>query len=190
MKFRKLLIATLAMSLLGGSMIFADAVSQKVRVIVNGSEVDDAGIYTDGKMYLSVKQIANTLQSLVTWDESAKKVMINKPNIHMFLFQDTNIFGNVVKGNKITFKVFAQIDNLLTDISAVKVTITDPSNNEQTIQSKSVSLGDKDNFWYRTDDYKYSFDAAGKYTINFYMKIPSSDEWKLVSQKTITANNP
>lgn len=189
MRFRKLLIATLVLSLWGGTMLFADSASQKVRVIVNGGELDDAGIFTDGKTYLSVRQVANTLQSLVFWDESTKKVTIYKPNVHMFLFQDTTIFGNVVKGNKISFKVFAQIDNLLTDISAVKVTIADPSGIEQVIQSKSVSV-DKDNFWYRTDDYTYSFDTAGKYTINFYMKLASGDDWKLVSQKTITAKAP
>ncbi|NBD22740.1 stalk domain-containing protein [Paenibacillus glycinis] len=189
MKFRKLLIASLVMSLWGGTMLFADSASQRVRVIVNGSELDDAGIFTDGKTYLSVRQVASTLQSLVLWDEGTKKVSIYKPNVHMFLFQDTTIFGNVVKGNKITFKVFAQIDNLMTNISAVKVTIVDPGGNEQIIQSKNVTV-DKDNFWYRTDDYAYSFDTAGKYTINFYMKVSAGDDWSLVSQKTITAKAP
>ncbi|MFC4808341.1 stalk domain-containing protein [Paenibacillus sp. GCM10023250] len=186
MKFRKLLIASLVLSLWGGTMLFADGASQRIRVIVNGSELNDAGIFADGKTYLSARQVANTLQSLVLWDDASKKVTIYKPNVHMFLFQDTTIFGNVVKGNKITFKVFAQIDNLLTDISAVKLTIVNPSGTEQVIQSKSVSI-DKDNFWYRTDDYTYTFDTAGKYTINFYMKTSSGDDWNLVSQKTITA---
>ncbi|MBO7743941.1 copper amine oxidase [Paenibacillus sp. MWE-103] len=189
MKFRKLLIASLVLSLWGGTMLFADGASQRIRVIVNGGELNDAGIFSDGKTYLSARQVANTLQSLVFWDDASKKVTIYKPNVHMFLFQDTTIFGNVVKGNKITFKVFAQIDNLLTDISAVKLTIADPSGAEQVIQSKNVSV-DKDNFWYRTDDYTYTFDAAGKYTINFYMKVSSGDDWNLVSQKTITAKAP
>ncbi|REE70677.1 copper amine oxidase-like protein [Paenibacillus taihuensis] len=188
MKFRKLLLLTLVLSLWGGTMLFADSASQKVRVIVNGGELDDAGIFTDGKTYLSARQVANSLQALVNWDDSSRKVTIYKPNVHMFLFQDSTIFGNVTKGNKITFKVFAQIDNLLTDISAVKVSIADPSGDEQTIQSKSVSI-DKDNFWYRTDDYTYTFDKAGKYTINFYMKLAGSDDWKIVSEKTITAKS-
>ncbi|QHT60403.1 copper amine oxidase [Paenibacillus lycopersici] len=186
MKFRKLLIATLALSLWGGTMLFADSAAQRVRVIVNGGEIADAGIFTDGKTYLSARQVANTLQSLVFWDEGSKKVTIYKPNVHMFLFQDKAIFGNVVKGSKITFSVFAQIDNLLTDISSVKVSIVDPGGVEQVIQSKSVSV-DKDNFWYRTDDYTYTFASTGKYTINFFMKVTASDDWNLVSQKTITA---
>ncbi|SEN16111.1 stalk domain-containing protein [Paenibacillus sp. OV219] len=188
MKFRKLLIMTLVMSLWGGTMLFADSASQRVRVIVNGSELDDAGIFTDGKTYLSVRQVASSLQALVNWDDNSKKVTIFKPNVHMFLFQDSTIFGNVTKGNRITFKVFAQIDNLLTDISAVKVTITDPGGDEQMIQSKSVSI-DKDNFWYRTDDFTYTFDKAGKYTIHFFMKVAGSDDWKVVSEKTITTKS-
>ncbi|WP_219836397.1 stalk domain-containing protein [Paenibacillus sp. R14(2021)] len=186
MKFRKLLILSLVLSLWGGTMLFADGASQRIRVIVNGSELDDAGIFTDGKTYLSVRQVASTLQALVNWDDNAKKVTIYKPNVHMFLFQDTTIFGNVWKGDRISFKVFAQIDNLLTAISAVKVTITDPSGVEQTIQSKNVTV-DKDNFWYRTDDFNYSFSTAGKYTIRFYLKAAGSDDWQGVSEKTITA---
>ncbi|WP_308638998.1 stalk domain-containing protein [Paenibacillus silvisoli] len=188
MKFRKLFILTLVLSLWGGTMLFADSASQRVRVIVNGSELDDAGIFTDGKTYLSVRQVANTLQSIVIWDEASKKVTLYKPNVHMFLFQDSTIFGNVTKGNRISFKVFAQIDNLLTEISAVKATIEDPQGNETLIQSKNVTI-DKDNFWYRTDDVTYTFDSAGKYTIKFYMKTAGSDDWKLVSEKTITAKS-
>ncbi|AZN40584.1 stalk domain-containing protein [Paenibacillus albus] len=187
MKFRKLLLLTLVLSLWGGTMLFADATSQRVRVILNGSELDDSGIFTDGKSYLSIRQIANNLQSIVLWDDSSKKVTIYKPNVHMFLFQDTKIFGNVNKGDKLSFKVFAQIDDLKTEISAVKVTIANPSGNESLIQSNNVSI-DKDNFWYRTDDYDYKFDSTGKYTINFYMKVAGMDDWKLVSEKTITSN--
>ncbi|BBH21163.1 hypothetical protein Back11_25080 [Paenibacillus baekrokdamisoli] len=186
MKFRKLLILLLVMSLWGGTMMFADSASQKVRVIVNGSELDDAGLFADGKTYLSVRQVANSLQALVFWDEAAKKVTVFKPNVHMFLFQDTTIFGNVVKGNRISFKVFAQVDNLMTDIAAVKISIFDPNGEEKLIQAKNVSI-DKDNFWYRTDDINYSFDTAGKYTIRFFMKVTASDDWKLVSEKTISA---
>ncbi|SDW34513.1 stalk domain-containing protein [Paenibacillus sp. CF384] len=186
MKFRRLLMLTLVLSLWGGTMLFADSASQKVRVIVNGNELDDAGIFTDGKTYLSVRQVANTLQSIVYWDEASKKVTLYKPNVHMFLFKDNTIFGNVLKGNKFAFKVFAQIDNLQTDISAVKVTIEDPKSNVTLIQSENITI-QKDNFWYRTDDINYTFDDVGKYTIRFYMKVAGSDDWKLVSEKTITA---
>jgi len=186
MKFRRLLILLLVMSLWGGTMMFADSAAQKVRVIVNGEELDDAGLISDGKTYLAVRQLASTLQSLVIWDEASKKVTVYKPNVHMFLFQDNNIFGNVNKGNRYTFKVFAQIDNLKTDVAAVKVSIYDPSGTEKVIQSQNVSVN-KDNFWYRTDDIKYNFDASGKYAVRFFLKVNANDEWKLVSEKIITA---
>ncbi|CAH1210080.1 hypothetical protein PAECIP111893_03134 [Paenibacillus plantiphilus] len=187
MKFRKLLILLLVMSLWGGTMLFADAAVQKVRVIVNGSELDDAGLFTEGKTYLPIRQIAATMQAFISWDESAKKVTVHKPNVHMFLFQDNTIFGNVTKGNRITFKVFAQIDNLLTDVSAVKVSIVDPDGKEEVIQSEKVNKND--NFWYRTDDFTYTFSSAGKYTIRFYMKVNASDDWKQISEKTVTAKS-
>ncbi|UVI32240.1 copper amine oxidase N-terminal domain-containing protein [Paenibacillus spongiae] len=187
MKFRRLLILLLVMSLWGGTMMFADSAAQKVRVIVNGEDLSDAGLLSDGKTYLAVRQLANSLQSLVVWDETSKKVTVYKPNVHMFLFQDNTIFGNVNKGNRYTFKVFAQIDNLKTDVAAVKVSIFDPSGSEKVIQSQNVSLNNKDNFWYRTDDIKYNFDSSGKYAVRFFMKVNATDEWNLVSEKIITA---
>ncbi|MBB3109139.1 hypothetical protein FHS18_001191 [Paenibacillus phyllosphaerae] len=186
MKYKRLLILLLVMSLWGGTMMFADSAAQKVRVFVNGAEVEDAGIISEGKTYLAVRQLASTLQSLVFWDETTKKVTVFKPNVHMFLFQDNTIFGNVNKGGKYTFKVFAQIDNLLTDIAAVKVSIFDPSGTEKVIQSQNVTTS-KDNFWFRTEDVKYNFDSAGKYSVRFFMKVTANEDWKLVSEKTITA---
>lgn len=186
MKFRRLLVLLLVMSLWGGTMMFADSAAQKVRVILNGTELDDAGIMSEGKTYLAIRQLANTLQSIVVWDENAKKVSIFKPNVHMFLFQDSTIFGNVNKGNKYTFKVFAQVDSLTTDIAAVKVSIFDPEGAEKVIQSENEKIS-KDNFWFRTGDVKYNFDQAGKYAVRFYMKLNAGDDWKLVSEKVITA---
>ncbi|MFD0711009.1 stalk domain-containing protein [Paenibacillus sp. GCM10027626] len=186
MRFRKLLILLLVVCMWGGTMIFADAAAQKVRVIVNGEELDDAGLSSEGRTFLAVRQLADTLQALVVWDDSAKRAIVYKPNVHMFLFQDNNIFGNVKKGNRYTFKVFAQIDNLLTSVAAVKVSIFDPSGDEKVIQSQNVTV-EKDNFWFRTEDIKYNFDASGKYAVRFFIKLTANDEWKLVSEKIITA---
>jgi hypothetical protein len=189
MRLRRVLIALMLLSVWGGSMIFADAAVQKVRVIVNGSELDDTGVLQDGKTYLPLRQIANTLQALITWDESAKKVTVYKPNVHMFLFKASDkevTFGNVDKNNRVSFMVFAQIDNLLTSVSAVKVSIFDPFGNEKIIQQQAVNIT-KDNFWFRTSDFKYFFDSAGKYSVRFYMKANDNDDWGQVSEKIITA---
>ncbi|GMK43052.1 MULTISPECIES: stalk domain-containing protein [Paenibacillus] len=184
--FKKVAILLAILSVFGGTLIFADSASQKVRVIVNGSELDDGGIIVDGKTYLPLRQMVNSLNALVDWDNQSKKATINKPNVHMILFQDKVIFGNVDKGNKYTFNVFSQIDNLKTDISAVKVSITDPYGTEKVIQSQNVSIT-KDNFWYRTEDIKYNFEYAGKYAVRFYLKTSPSDDWTVVSEKLITS---
>ncbi|PZD93848.1 copper amine oxidase [Paenibacillus sambharensis] len=185
MKAKKLLVLVALLSIWGGTMIFADSASSKIKVIVNGSELDEAGVMTDGKTYLPLRQISNSLQALISWDEASKKVTINKPNVHMFLFQNNTVFGKVSKGSRYTFSVWAQVDSLRMNISALKVTIADPSGREELIQSQDVNA-QKDNFWFRTKDIRYAFEAGGSYTVRFYMK-PDGDEWKVVSEKLIIA---
>ncbi|MFF2093528.1 stalk domain-containing protein [Paenibacillus sp. NPDC058174] len=186
MKFSKIAILLVVLTLCGGTLMFADAASQKVRVILNGSELDDSGLIVDNKTYLPLRQIANGLQAIVSWDNQTKKATLYKPNVHMVLFQDKVVFGNVDKGNRYTFNVLSQIDNLTTEVSAVKVSITDPNGTEKVIQSQSVNIT-KDNFWYRTEDIKYNFEYSGKYAVRFYMKTSASDEWTVVSEKLITS---
>lgn len=185
MKFKKLVVLTLALSLWGGTVLFADSAAQKVRVFVNGIESKESGLLAEGSTYLPLREIASSLQALVVWDDSAKRASIYKPNVHMFLFKDQKAFGNVMQG-KVTFSVFSQIDNLQTDIHAVKVVIADPSGDEKLIQSQTVNKP-VDNFWFRTEDFRYSFDSAGKYSVRFYMKQTATSDWTLVSEKTITA---
>ncbi|WP_028561556.1 stalk domain-containing protein [Paenibacillus pinihumi] len=187
MKIKKLVVLTLALSLFGGTVLFADSAAQKVRVFVNGIESKESGLLSEGSTYLPLRQIASSLQALVVWDDSAKRASIYKPNVHMFLFQGQNSFGNVKQG-RVTFSVFSQIDNLKVDINGVKVAIADPSGDEKMIQSQDVNPNKQsDNFWFRTEDFRYNFDSAGKYLVRFYIKPVSSNEWTLVSEKTITA---
>ncbi|MFC4778416.1 stalk domain-containing protein [Paenibacillus sp. GCM10023252] len=186
MKFKKVLILLSILSLWGGSMLFADSAAQKVRVVLNGMNLDEGGILEDGKVYLPVRELAESMHAIVEWDGGAKKASIYKPNVHMILFQDKVIFGNVVKGNRYTFNVFSQIDNLKTDVAAVKVSVFDPYGNEKVIQSQNVNIA-KDNFWYRTEDIKYNFEYSGKYAVRFYLKADAGDPWSLVSEKLITS---
>ncbi|MFS0727712.1 stalk domain-containing protein [Paenibacillus sp. 1P07SE] len=186
MKFRKIVVLLLILSLWGGTMLFADSASQRVRVVVNGSEVDEAGLLRDGKTYLPLRQLATTLQSLIEWNESAKRVSVYKPNVHMFLFQDKTIFGNVKRDSRPTFNVHAQVDSLKVDISAVKVTISDPGGRETLIHEESVT-SQREDFWLPTKEIRYHFDSAGKYTVRFYMKPTGTGEWAVVSEKSIVS---
>jgi hypothetical protein len=71
----------------------------------------------------------------------------------------------------------------------VKITITDPSDKEKLIESKTIDK-QADNFWFVTQEFDYKFDAVGKYTVKFHMKQSSTDEWFVVSEKLITSRNP
>lgn len=193
MKFRKLLISTLAIALLGGTAVYAaDAVVQKLQVMVNKKEVDDAGLLVDGKSYLSVKALSEKVDGIFLWDEGAKKVSIYKPNVHMITRKDGNMFTDVPKGYKVKFNVFSQIDSLRIDISAFKVTIDDPYGESTWIDGRSASDKDfpevgKENFYFLTSDITYSFDSAGKYVIRFWMKPDGESNYQVVSEKVINS---
>lgn len=175
------------LSLWGGTMIFADAASQKVRVVINSIEQDDGGLLLEGKTYLPLRQVAETLGAIVRWDDSNKRAMIYKPNVHMFLYNEKNsTFGGVDRGYQGKIKVFSQIDNVKTELSAVKVTIEDPFGKERFIQSESIKKHN-DSFWFVTEPFDYKFEAAGKYKVRFYVQLSGSDEWVAVSEKMVTS---
>ncbi|WP_027091020.1 hypothetical protein [Cohnella thermotolerans] len=188
MRIRKLLLLTVVLTLLGGTAIFADTVSQKVKIIFNKQEMDDDGTLIDGKAYVGVRSLGDVVQGIVAWDDSAKKVTIYKPNVHMFLMTGNKPFGSVAKG-KVSFRVFAQIDNLQTSISGFKVTIADPYGDETWIDGRTDKDGDfpsdKDNFWFTSADTSYEFKYSGKYTVRFWMKPSDNSPMQVVSEKTI-----
>jgi hypothetical protein len=185
MKVKKLLVLVMLLSLWGGTMMFADTVSQKVRIIVNGSELKENAVLMEGNTYLPLRQIADTLQSLIIWDETNKKVTLNKPNVHMVTFiENVKIFGNVKKGDELNFDVLAQVDSLTAGISGIKISIFDPYGREKIIQEESVS-SKRENFWFRTEKINYSFDSTGNYAIRMYMKPSGSESWSIVSEKLI-----
>jgi hypothetical protein len=187
MKVKKLLVLVVLLSLWGGTMMFADSVSQKIRIIVNGSELKENAVLIEGNTFLPMRQIADTLQSLIIWDESSKKVTLNKPNVHMVTFiGGTKIFGNVTKGDKLDFDVLAQVDSLSVSISGIKISIFDPYGREQIIQEKKVSP-ETDNFWFRTEKISYKFENTGNYTIRLFMRQSGSDNWSIVSEKNISS---
>ncbi|SDT41162.1 Copper amine oxidase N-terminal domain-containing protein [Paenibacillaceae bacterium GAS479] len=187
MKGKKVLLLTLAMTLWGGTMIFADSATQAIRVMVNGGELSEGGVMSDGKSYLPLRQLASQMQALVVWDEDAKKATITKPNVHMFLFKtDKSTFGGVDAGKKVNFSVFAQVDTLTSEINSFKISIIDPSGKETLIQQDTMKSR-KDNFWFLTEEIKYSFDSPGTYSVRFFMRLSASDEWSVVSEKNLIA---
>ncbi|WP_248565494.1 stalk domain-containing protein [Paenibacillus sp. L3-i20] len=189
MKFRKVAIGLLLLSLLGGTVVFANGTVQKVRLIINGIESEEGGVTVDGKTFLPLKQLANSLQAIIEWDNANKRATVYKPNVHMFLYKGNSPFGAVDKGFQGKISVFSQIDNLKKGVSSVKVTITDPSGKEKLIQTEEVNPKN-DNFWFRTGEFEYKFDVAGEYIVRFSVKPAGVEEWFVVSEKLVTSKNP
>ncbi|PZM62738.1 stalk domain-containing protein [Paenibacillus dendritiformis] len=158
---------------------------EKVQVVMNGSTLQDGGIMFEGRAFLSIRQLSDALQAFVTWDDASKKVVIDKPNVDLLLFKDNSLFGKVPTG-KTSFTVLAQIDSLTTPVDTIKFTITDPKGNKTDIQESPVEDNKEDNFWFRTNEFKYDFKTKGDYLISCYLK-QKDGEFTLVSQKKLPA---
>jgi hypothetical protein len=202
MKAKKLLILTLAFSVLGiGSIVAGSPWGEfegypKAKVNLNGSglALDDVPAFVvDGEPVVPVKSLAHSLQSLVTWDATTSVVDVYKPNIHMFVGKEVTrdgtvkqSFGKVQKGDKVKFVVFAQADELKTKIHSFQIQITDPSGAVVGRSDITVLNEQAESFWYPWP-FDISFDQAGKYRVKFLMKQSASDEFMVVSEKLITA---
>lgn len=183
MKWKKVLVCVLVLSLMGGSgLLFAESINNRVRVWLNGRELKDGGYLINGTTYVPVREF----DGAVHWDSRTGNVKVIKPNVHIFLFKGDTVFGNVNKG-KLKFNVFSQIDSLNDQIYAVKVAIQDPAGNIKDIQSQVIEDPSKDNFWFRTDDFTYNFSTAGKYSVGFYIKTSANASYVKVAEKVITA---
>jgi hypothetical protein len=190
MKARKILMLTMVLTLVCGSAVFADSISQTLRVVINKKEIDDAGMLVDNKAYMAVNKFAGAMQALVSWDADTKKVTINKPNVHMLTMKDSVPFQSVPK-DQYKFFVYAQIDSLKTDISAFKITISDPYDNETLIEERASSDKDfpshMDMFGIKTKEITYDFKSAGPYIVRFSMQQDENSPMQVVSEKVITS---
>jgi hypothetical protein len=187
MRFKKVLISALLLSLWGGSMIFADTVSQKIKVSVNGSALSESGIVVDGTTFLPIRQLADSLNAFISWGDN-KQVNINKPNIHMMTMSVNSNgvypFQAVEKGSTVTFYVLVHGDSLSTPISAAKMEIVDPGNTAKELYYES-NPENLNIFQLRTKELKYKFASEGEYKVRMYMMPASGSEWTLVSEKLI-----
>jgi hypothetical protein len=185
-----MLILTAVLTLVFGTAAFAETVTQNIRVEFNKREIADGGLLVDNKTYLAAGTLARAMQALVFWDNDAKKVTINKPNVHMFTMKDNATFGSVLTG-RTKFLVFAQIDSLYTDISAFKVTITNPYGEEMFIDGRNSADRDfptkKQDFWFKTREISYDFAHVGPYTIRFWMQTGEDSPMQVVAEKVISS---
>ncbi|GIQ62620.1 hypothetical protein PACILC2_11880 [Paenibacillus cisolokensis] len=90
----------------------------------------------NNELYFSKRFIKEWYKGIVTWDNKTKTINVFNPNVHMLTRSIDTIFGEVNQNSRVTFNVFAQIDILKTDISAFKVTLTDPHGHETLIEER------------------------------------------------------
>lgn len=192
MKVRKIIVLTLIFSLICGSAVFADSITQKLQVWINNKKVESAnGIIVDNKLYISSDLVSDKLQGILIKDDNDKKITIYKPNVQMVTSSENKVFGDVKVRDKFKFNTFIQVDSLKVGISALKLTIADPYGDETLIEARKLGDNDfpegKDSFWITMKDISYNFDSAGLYTLRFWMKPVGESTYQLVSEKVINS---
>ncbi|KRE40134.1 hypothetical protein [Paenibacillus sp. Soil522] len=190
---KKFILLSMVLLLSGGSLVAADKLLQKVTLIYNNKQSVEDGLLADDKVYINIRSLSDSMQAFIQWKGSEKKLVIQKPNVHMFLMNEKRtMFGQVDKGTVQKFLVQAQIDNLNVAISEFKVTIVDPNDKETTIDRRSQDDDDfkqfveKDTFWFSSKVISYDFKYSGKYKLRFWMEQKNGDP-QLISEKVITA---
>lgn len=168
--------------------------AKEIKVYVNGSGLNMSGYMTEeGVTYLPMREIADTLQGMVVWDQENEIVKINKPNVHISLLQvkeNNNFipFGDVEKGQH-EFVIFTQVDSLYNKISSIKATIESPFG-EEVYSYEDEITSSKENLWFTTPSIQINFEQVGKYTVKIYMKKVGDSSYSLVSERVIRSLAP
>lgn len=202
MKVPRLLTLVLSLSLFGATGAFASSMwgdyegFSKVKLLINDeekqySDSETPAFLVKGSAILPVRTLSESLHSLVRWDNGSKTVSVYKPNVHMFVAEkvkdDYSVqtpFGAVVKGTRMDFAVFAQVDSLKTPFYSFKISIETPSG-KQVASHEEVVDGEKESFWYPWPFTGFTFSEAGDYKVNFSIKLDADGDYTDVSQKVI-----
>jgi hypothetical protein len=204
MKVPRLLTLVLSLSLYGTAGVFASSMwgdyegFSKVKTVINNVEKQFAdgeapSFLIKGNAVFPVRELSESLQSLVRWDSAKNTVSIYKPNVHMFVAEKVNDdysvkspFGKVPKGKKIDFAVFAQVDSLKTPFYSFKISVQSPSGEEAVAPHEKIVNGTKENFWYPWP-FSVPFNESGEYVIKFSIKLDEGGDYTVVSQKVIVS---
>lgn len=169
----------------------------KARVLVNDVEQqfsysDVPGFIVKGTTVLPLRTLADSLQALVKWDNTNKTVNIYKPNVHMTVAREIrkdysmkDPFGAVKHKDAVDFFVFAQVDNIQSNISSVRVSIISPDGGNAITPVVKARSDQKDSFWLVVPFNGVSFDQYGKYTVKFEMQLDEGSDFVVVSEKEI-----
>lgn len=185
-KVRKLAVSTICLMLVsGGGLLYAAAGKDELSMYINNVLRKQPAISSEGAVYLPVEQLADNMQAMISVDESAGTVKIYKPNVNTVLLDDQGkIFGKVRSESSSTFSALVQVDQLRTEISDLKITITDPAGKTDTVDNQPITEK-KDSFWFKSAAYSYKVADKGNYTVQVYFKDAASKKWFLVSELQI-----
>lgn len=195
MKLKRVLLLILVFSMLGVMTVFASDSFQwyrgkDVKVIVNGKELNSSGLLINDTTMIPLREISETLQAIVSWNESTQTVSIVKPNVHLTPVEVRKNgvvpFGHVVHKGKYDVSIFSQIDNLSTSVHSYKIEIVDPHGT--VIHSEEHDMGGaRGDIWFGSDKVNLEFKELGNYVIKAYMKVESRGNYHLVSEKFISS---
>lgn len=184
---KKLIFSTLCFMIIpGGAFLFAASSASEVELYMNNVFQKQTGISFEGDVYLPIEQLPENFYALFL-KESDKTVRIYKPNVNLVLLDDQGrLFGKVKNATPIKFSTLVQVDNLKTEISDLKIIITDPSEKTETIDSQSIK-DQKDYFWFKSSEFTYTFETKGSYVIQVSLKDTNSKKWFPVSRIQVLA---
>lgn len=184
-KATKLIVLVLLIMMLPGTMIYGASSQSEVSVHMNNVVQKQPAILSEGDVFLPAEQLSEDLFALFSLDESGQTVHIYKPNVNIVLTdKDGGIFGKVKIPGRIAFSTLLQVDNLKTEISDVKITIIDPADKTETIDTQPIK-NTENHFWFKSAEYTYSFNTKGAYTVKVYFKDTDSKKWFPVSELAI-----
>lgn len=170
----------------------------KARVFVNGDEMqfsdsDVPPFIAHGSTVLPLRALTDTLQALVKWDNTNKTVYMYKPNVHMIFVREVSKdyltmkgpFSKVSRGDTIDFIVFAQIDNLKTNVRSFKISVKSPSGVDVADPVEQTVTQTLDSYWLPWKFSNVSFNEYGKYIVQFSINTGDGTGYHVVSEKQI-----
>ncbi|RKN86711.1 stalk domain-containing protein [Paenibacillus ginsengarvi] len=201
MKVKRLALLTTTLVMLGAGIVYAGSPwgdyqgFTKVKVQINNEGVSTSDVpafMIDGRVVLPLREMTDSLGTIVRWDDESKTAYLYKPNVHMFVAKDIakddspkTPFGKVSKGNKLDFVVAAQVDSLTTPIQSFRIDLVSPAGSVIRSTNAVVLQESKDSFWYSWPLENVTFDSLGKYKVQFKIKLDDAHDYSVVSEKTI-----
>lgn len=170
--------------------------AKKMDVSVNGEAIAGSGylaqINRKDVAMADVQSLLNATGGYMRVDEKTGKMDIFNPNVQLVLMWSESrakglVYSHTVrKDQPLNVRLTATVDSVFDDIEFVRFSILDPSGEEvlQVEDDKSVKTL-KENTTHIRNDFLFTFDKKGTYTVEFSVKPKGSDQFYRVGQTKI-----